>query len=106
MKKSLIGILSLGLVIGVGTVGVKSFANEREVGTQSFTSNVNSVTSNIEQNAYNKGEVSFKVLNQETNKFETLDDNNYSNNNANYGQGCCEYMSNGSYKDTNTNQYQ
>ena len=105
MKKSLIGILSLGLVIGVGTVGVKSFANEKEVATQSFTNSVNPVVSNIDQKSSNQSEASFKVLNQETNEFETLDSNDYNNYNTNYGQGCCSYMNNGSYGDTNTNQY-
>ena len=36
MKKSLIGTLALGLVIGVGALGVKAFANEKEVATQAF----------------------------------------------------------------------
>ena len=66
MKKSLIGTLALGLVIGVGALGVKAFANEKEVATQSFTTNVNPVVSNIDQNSSAQGESQFKVLNQET----------------------------------------
>ena len=58
MKKSLIGTLALGLIIGTGALTVKSFANERT------------------------------VLNQETNQFEQIDDSNYRNSNPNYGQGC------------------
>mgnify|MGYP003521701437 FL=1 len=77
MKKSLIGTLALGLVIGVVALGVKAFANEKEVATQSFTTNVNPVVSNIDQNSSAQGESQFKVLNQETNKFEKLDDSEY-----------------------------
>ena len=36
MKKSLIGTLALGLIIGTGALTVKSFANERTVDTQLF----------------------------------------------------------------------
>ena len=72
MKKSLIGTLALGLVIGVVALGVKAFANEKEVATQSFTTNVNPVVSNIDQNSSAQGESQFKVLNQETNKFEKI----------------------------------
>ena len=59
MKKSLIGTLALGLVIGVVALGVKAFANEKEVATQSFTTNVNPVVSNIDQNSSAQGESQF-----------------------------------------------
>ena len=37
-----------------------------------------------------------KVLNQETNQFEQIDDSNYRNSNPNYGQ-CCSYMNYGNF---------
>ena len=98
MKKSLIGTLALGLVIGVGALGVKAFTNEKEVATQSFTTNVNPVVSNIDQNSSAQGESQFKVLNKETNKFEKLDDSEYRNYNA---RQSCPHINYGSYGDIN-----
>ena len=79
MKKSLIGTLALGLVIGVVALGVKAFANEKE-------------------NSSAQGESQFKVLNQETNKFEKLDDSEYRNYNA---RQSCPHINYGSYGDIN-----
>ena len=89
MKKSLIGTLALGLIIGTGALTVKSFANERTVDTQLF------VNTTDNQSSYQQ-DAGFKVLNQETNQFEQIDDSNYRNSNPNYGQ-CCPYMNYGNF---------
>lgn len=88
MKKALIGTLALGLVIGAGALGSKSFANEQEF--------ANPTISNIEQNNLVQDQAQFKVLNQETNQFETLDNSEYGgpNSNNNY-RNCCQYNSYG-----------
>lgn len=94
MKKSLIGALALGLVIGAGAMGVTTFANEKVVATQAFTNNANPVVSNIDQNSSIQGDSQFKVLNQKTSQFEKLDDSEYRNSNTNY-RNCCSYMNYG-----------
>ena len=91
MKRSLIGVLALGLVMGAGAMGVTAFANEKEVAIQAFTNNENPVVSNVDQSSSTQGDAQFKVLNQETNKFEKLDDSEYRNSNSNY-RNCCSYM--------------
>lgn len=78
MKKSLIGTLALGLIIGSGVLTVNSFADEKVP----------------------QGDAEFKVLNQETSQFEKLDDNQYRNNNYNYGQ-CCSQMNFNNYGNEN-----
>ena len=53
MKKSLIGTLALGLIIGTGALTVKSFANERTVDTQLFVNKTNPVVSTTDnQSSY------------------------------------------------------
>ena len=88
MKKSLIGTLALGLIIGSGALTVKSFADESQFTTQAFNNYRNQIEPTANQSNLTQGEAEFKVLNQETNQFEKLDDSNYRNSNPNYGQGC------------------
>ena len=101
MKKSLIGTLALGLIIGIennilGAKVVKSFANERTVDTQLFVNKTNPVVSTTDNQSSYQQDAGFKVLNQETNQFEQIDDSNYRNSNPNYGQ-CCSYMNYGNF---------
>ena len=96
MKKSLIGTLGLGLIIGTGALTVKSFANERTVDTQLFVNKTNPVVSTTDNQSSYQQDAGFKVLNQETNQFEQIDDSNYRNSNPNYGQ-CCPYMNYGNF---------
>ena len=94
MKKSLIGALALGLVIGAGTMGATSFASEKE-----YSNNVNPAVSYTEQSNITQGDSEFKVLNQESNKFEKTDDSQYRNSNPNY-RNCCPYSN---YENGNIN---
>lgn len=87
MKKSLIGALALGLVIGAGTMGATSFASEKE-----YSNNVNSAVSYTEQSNITQGDSEFKVLNQESNQLEKTDDSQYRN--------CCPYSN---YENGNIN---
>lgn len=72
MKKSLVGTIALGLVIGAGALSTKAFANEEQFNNQNQTQVYSS------------------------NQFEQVDDSTYSNpspesnpnSNYNYGQGC------------------
>ena len=96
MKKSLIGTLALGLIIGTGALTVKSFVNERTVDTQLFVNKTNPVVSTTDNQSSYQQDAGFKVLNQETNQFEQIDDSNYRNSNPNYGQ-CCPYMNYGNF---------
>ena len=66
MKKSLIGTLALGLIIGTGALTVKSFANERTVDTQLFVNKTNPVVSTTDNQSSYQQDAGFKVLNQET----------------------------------------
>ena len=52
MKKSLIGTLALGLIIGTGALTVKSFANERTVDTQLFVNKTNPVVSTTDNHIW------------------------------------------------------
>ena len=72
MKKSLIGTLALGLIIGTGALTVKSFANERTVDTQLFVNKTNPVVSTTDNQSSYQQDAGFKVLNQETNQFEQI----------------------------------
>lgn len=94
MKKSLIGALALGLVIGAGTMGATSFASEKE-----YSNNVNPAVSYTEQSNITQGDSEFKVLNQESNKLEKTDDSQYRNSNSNY-RNCCSYSN---YENGNIN---
>ncbi|KGJ50729.1 MULTISPECIES: hypothetical protein [Paraclostridium] len=102
MKKSLIGSLALGLVIGAGVMGATSFANEKEASVKAFSNNENQIVSTIDQNSSTQGDAQFKVLNQETKQFEKVDDSEYRNSNPNYGQGC-PHMNYGSFGNENIN---
>ncbi|MEF9992676.1 MAG: hypothetical protein RRZ84_08965 [Romboutsia sp.] len=84
MKKSLIGTLALGLIIGAGALTVKSFADENQVTSKVFNSSINQIESTTNES----NSTGFKVLNQETSQFEQLDDSDYRNSNPNYGQSC------------------
>lgn len=86
MKKRLIGTLGLGLVIGA--MGITSFANEKD---QNISyANLNNAA---------QSEATFKVLNQETNKYEQIDTNQYNENIPNQNNrpqymnpgNCCNY---------------
>lgn len=99
MKKSLIGTLALGLIIGAGALTVKSFADENQFTTKN---SINQIESTANQSNFTQGGTEFKVLNQETNQFETLDDSNYRNSNPNYGQGC-PHMDYGNFGNGNIN---
>ncbi|EQK44036.1 hypothetical protein C672_0564 [[Clostridium] bifermentans ATCC 638] len=94
MKKSLVGALALGLVIGAGTMGVTIFANEKDVATQTFSNGVTPAVSNVDQNDFNQVNTQFKELSQETNQIEKLDGTQYKNSNSdsnsNY-RNCCSY---------------
>lgn len=94
MKKSIISTLALGLIVGAGAMTINSFANEREVNTMGYT-NAPSMMTNNQQNTP-QGEAGFKVLNEETNTFEKLDDSQYRNNNQGLGS-CCSFMNSGNY---------
>lgn len=94
MKKSLIGALALGLVIGAGMMGATSFASEKE-----YSNNVNPAVSYTEQSNITQGDSEFKVLNQESNKLEKTDDSQYRNSNSNY-RNCYPYSN---YENGNIN---
>lgn len=94
MKKSLIGVLALGLVIGAGTMGATSFASEKE-----YSNNVNPGVAYTDQSNLTQGDSEFKVLNQESNKLEKTDDSQYRNSNSNY-RNCCPYSN---YENGNIN---
>ena len=74
----------------------KSFANERTVDIQLFVNKTNPVVSTTDNQSSYQQDAGFKVLNQETNQFEQIDDSNYRNSNPNYGQ-CCPYMNYGNF---------
>lgn len=86
MKKMLIGTLGLGLVIGA--MGITSFANEKK-------QNISDVNLNNEY----QSEATFKVLNQETNKYEQIDNADYNSDTPNQNNrpqymnpgSCCSY---------------
>lgn len=102
MKKSLIGTLALGVILGASVLTVKSFADENQFTTQAFNNSINQIESTANQLSLNKQDAEFKVLNQETNQFEKLDDSNYRNSNPNYGQGC-PHMNYGDFGNGNIN---
>lgn len=100
MKKSLIGTLAIGLIIG-GALTVNSFANEKQAETQVFTNTANPVVTTTNQQDLPQAENQFRVLNQETNQFEQLDDSSYRNYNNNGYASCCQYNNNGMYGNIN-----
>ena len=62
MKKSLIGTLALGLIIGTGALTVKSFANERTVDTQLFVNKTNPVVSTTDNQSSYQQDAGFKEI--------------------------------------------
>lgn len=98
MKKSLVGTIALGLIIGAGALSTNAFANEKQINNQNQTQVYSS------------------------NQFEQLDDSTYSNPspesnsesnpnyNYNYGQGCGRGnrrgCGNGYYRNNNRQQNQ
>lgn len=108
MKKSLIGMLALGLVIGGTAVGLgmKTFANEKEVYANSFGNNLAPAASNVNQNSYTYHNNQFETLdgnypnNQNTDQYNTSNDNYYRHHN-NYPSECCTNVSSGNYDNIN-----
>ena len=97
MKKLLIVTLGLGIVLG--GLGMKSFANTKEfAGEQSYTNTLEEQVQNV--NYINNEKAQIKVLNEQTNEYELLDDSQYNSYDSNRGS-CCPYTNNENYKGTN-----
>ena len=92
-------IVTVGLGIVLGGLGMKSFYNTREfVGTQSYINTLGEQVQNVDYS--NNEKAQFKVLNEQTNEYELLDDSQYRNYGSNRAS-CCPYINNENYKGTN-----
>lgn len=97
MKKSLIGTLGLGLVLGA--FGMNVFANDNtSVSDQIYNNNVATISAD-QYNAQNNAQ--FETLYQKADKIETLYSNQYTNGQNNKNQ--YQYRNNQRYNNNNGN---
>jgi len=97
VKKSIIGALGLGLVLGA--FGMNVFANDNtSVNDQIYNNNAATISAD---QSYTQNSAQFETLYQKSDKIETLDSNQYTNGQNNNNQ--YQYKNNQGYNNNNGN---